>query len=194
MTRRNRFPLLAALVLAGMCSATPGWADATQVRIETEAGNIVVQLDSERAPLSVKNFLEYAREGFYDGTVFHRVVNGFVIQGGGYDEKMTLKPVRPGIPNESGNGLSNRRGTIAMARNRRSSLGRRTVLHQPRRQRGARSEADALGLRRVRRSVEGMEVVDDIGHRATVTRDQLPDVPAQPVLIKRVVVLSGAAP
>ena len=79
-------------------------------------GNFVIVLNSGRAPLTVANFLEYVRNGQYDGTIFHRVISNFVVQGGGYDEKLAEKPTRPMIPNESGNGMSNRRGSVGMAR------------------------------------------------------------------------------
>jgi cyclophilin family peptidyl-prolyl cis-trans isomerase len=182
------------LILAGLSVAGPGWAEATRVRIETGAGNIVVQLDPERAPLSVRNFLQYAREGFYDGTIFHRVVSGFVIQGGGYDEKLNLKPVRPGIPNESGNGLSNRRGTIAMARTGDPHSADAQFYINLADNLALDPKPTRWGYTVFGEVVEGMEVVDDIGHRATIAKDKLQDIPAQPVVIKRVVVLSGAAP
>lgn len=87
-----------------------------KVALETTHGEIVLALDGRRAPLTVKNFLRYVQDGHYDGTVFHRVIEGFVVQGGGYTGEYEEKPTREPIPNESGNGLSNRRGTIAMAR------------------------------------------------------------------------------
>jgi cyclophilin family peptidyl-prolyl cis-trans isomerase len=79
-------------------------------------GNITLELDEARAPISVQNFLEYVEDKHYDGTVFHRVINGFMIQGGGYDASGTKRPVRPAIQNEADNGLKNERGTVAMAR------------------------------------------------------------------------------
>ncbi len=88
-----------------------------EVKFVTTEGNFIVQLNPERAPLTVRNFLAYVRSGFYNGTIFHRVIPGFVIQGGGFTVKYKEKKTRKPIPNESGNGLSNRRGTIAMARN-----------------------------------------------------------------------------
>ncbi|MGH8127097.1 MAG: peptidylprolyl isomerase [Gammaproteobacteria bacterium] len=88
-----------------------------EVKFVTTEGNFIVQLNVERAPLTVKNFLAYVRSGFYNGTIFHRVIPGFVIQGGGFTVKYQQKKTRKAIPNESGNGLSNARGTIAMARN-----------------------------------------------------------------------------
>jgi peptidyl-prolyl cis-trans isomerase A (cyclophilin A) len=88
-----------------------------EVKFVTTEGDFIVQLNPERAPLTVRNFLTYVRSGFYNGTIFHRVIPGFVIQGGGFTVKYKEKKTRKPIPNESGNGLSNRRGTIAMARN-----------------------------------------------------------------------------
>jgi cyclophilin family peptidyl-prolyl cis-trans isomerase len=182
------------VLLTGIAMATPGWAETTRVRIETSAGNMVVQLESERAPLTVKNFLQYAREGFYEGTIFHRVVNGFVIQGGGFTKDMTLKPTRPAIVNEAGNGLSNRRGTIAMARTGEPhsadsqfylNLADNTVLDP---------KPTRWGYTVFGEVVEGLDVLDEIGHRATAVRSGMQDVPLEPVLISKVVVVSGGAP
>lgn len=86
------------------------------VIIRTTFGDIKLELDAEKAPITVANFLEYARAGFYDGTIFHRVINNFMIQGGGFDTSMSQKPVRKPIQNEADNGLKNDFGTIAMAR------------------------------------------------------------------------------
>lgn len=86
------------------------------VLFETSEGSFSVQLNLRRAPLTVRNFLEYVDSGHYNGTVFHRVIPGFMAQGGGFDKDLTEKPTGNPVPNESGNGLSNRRGTIAMAR------------------------------------------------------------------------------
>ncbi|MDH4039522.1 MAG: peptidylprolyl isomerase [Gammaproteobacteria bacterium] len=86
------------------------------VIIRTTFGDIKLELDAEKAPITVANFLEYARDGFYDGTIFHRVINNFMIQGGGFDINMSQKAVRKPIQNEADNGLRNDFGTIAMAR------------------------------------------------------------------------------
>ena len=86
------------------------------VRMETTLGTIIIRLNAEKAPVSVENFTRYVNEGFYEGTVFHRVIDGFMIQGGGFDEKMSKKTTHEPIKNEASNGLSNLRGTIAMAR------------------------------------------------------------------------------
>jgi cyclophilin family peptidyl-prolyl cis-trans isomerase len=106
------FTLLCAVSL----SAFGGDANAPQVRLKTSMGTIVLELDAQRAPLTVRNFLQYVRDKHYDNTIFHRVIQGFVIQGGGYSDKNIEKPTRNPVPNESGNGLSNRRGTIGLAR------------------------------------------------------------------------------
>ena len=89
---------------------------APTVVIETNRGSIKVDLDSDKAPATVKNFLDYVERGFYDGTIFHRVIPGFMIQGGGFDEGLDQKATQAAIKNEADNGLSNKRGTIAMAR------------------------------------------------------------------------------
>ena len=88
----------------------------TKVRLDTSAGPIVLELDDENAPASVANFLQYVRDGHYDNTVFHRVIDGFMIQGGGMEPGMKQKPTRSPIANEAGNGLKNRKYTVAMAR------------------------------------------------------------------------------
>lgn len=90
----------------------------SQVKFTTNHGDILIELDAEKAPLSAANFLAYVRSGHYDGTVFHRVIKGFMIQGGGFEpgEKMSQKPTKAPIDNEANNGLKNERGTIAMAR------------------------------------------------------------------------------
>ncbi len=87
-----------------------------RVRLETTLGNIVVELNPKAAPKTVENFLSYVKAGFYNGTIFHRVIKGFMIQGGGFTEDLQQKPTQPPIPNEADNGLKNVRGTIAMAR------------------------------------------------------------------------------
>ncbi|MGI9025501.1 MAG: peptidylprolyl isomerase [Burkholderiaceae bacterium] len=102
-----------ALIAISIGSA---WAVGPRVAFDTSKGRIVVELDPEHAPISTQNFLRYVADGHYDGTLFHRVVENFMIQGGGLDAQMTEKKTRPAIANEAKNGLSNRAGTIAMAR------------------------------------------------------------------------------
>ncbi|MCC7490686.1 MAG: peptidyl-prolyl cis-trans isomerase [Gammaproteobacteria bacterium] len=180
---------LALAMLGGTVLAAP-----PRVRIETSAGNIVVQLEPERAPLSVKNFLQYATDGFYTGTIFHRVVTGFIIQGGGYQEDLTLKPARPSIANESGNGLSNHRGTIAMARSADPHSADAQFYFNLADNVTLDPKPTRWGYAVFGEVTEGMEVVDDIGHRATGVRNDLADVPVKPVVIRKVVVLPDPEP
>ncbi len=157
-----------------------------QLRIETSAGAFVVELDAVRAPLTVANFLRHVEEGHYSGTIFHRVVDGFVIQGGGYTADLALKPVRGGTANESGNGLTNRRSTIAMARtNEPHSADAQFYVNL--------ADNFALDPKPTRwgyavfgEVIQGMEVVDEIGHRPTMMRNEMRDVPVEPIVIQRI--------
>jgi len=106
---------LVVLLLAGMLMVA-GPVFAVQVKMVTSAGTIMLELDEQNAPLSVANFLKYADEGFYNGTIFHRVIKDFMIQGGGFSTDLKRKPTGEAIKNEADNGLRNLRGTIAMAR------------------------------------------------------------------------------
>jgi peptidyl-prolyl cis-trans isomerase A (cyclophilin A) len=106
------------LLLLSLCLAPGLWAAGPQVELRTTLGTIIVELNPERAPVTVKNFVQYVEDGFYNGTVFHRVIDGFMIQGGGFTPDLNPKTTRPPIPLESQNGLRNDVGTIAMARTR----------------------------------------------------------------------------
>jgi len=112
-TRINQL-VLSVFLLTSLLSAQA--ADTVKVRMQTSAGDIVLELDREKAPISVKNFISYAESGAYEGTIFHRVIDNFMIQGGGFDENYNRRPTQPPIVNEASNGLKNTRGTIAMAR------------------------------------------------------------------------------
>src|SRR5262245_9619736 len=116
LLRRSHRMLKPKILLATALLASAFATQAQTVRMSTSMGDIVIALDAENAPKSVENFLQYAKAGHYDGTIFHRVIDGFMIQGGGFTPDMTQRPTRPPIPLESRNGLSNQRGTIAMAR------------------------------------------------------------------------------
>ena len=104
--------------------------DVEHVSLETNLGTIVLALDAENTPVSTENFLKYVEDDFYEGTIFHRVIADFMIQGGGFTEDMEKKPTREPIENEWEKGLSNTRGTIAMARTPRPQLRHKPVLHQ----------------------------------------------------------------
>ena len=113
--RRQFLQLLAAVTLASSAAAASA-ADAPHVLLKTSMGDIVLELDADKAPKSVENFLKYVKNGHYKGTIFHRVIDGFMIQGGGFDKGMTQKPTAAPIKNEGSNGLKNLPYTVAMAR------------------------------------------------------------------------------
>lgn len=168
-----------------------GVASHPVVVIETSAGSITIELFKEQAPVSVENFLRYARDGFYPGTIFHRVVPGYVIQGGGFTEDLAEKPTRPPIQNEATNGLSNRRGTVAMARTRvlRSGTSQFFINLADNRSLDHTGYApDEFGYAVFGRVSEGMDVVDRIGASPTSDRGGMPNVPVTAVVITRVTV------
>jgi len=189
-------PLILTLCLTMTASAqTPDTTPLPpypRVEVETNAGTFVLELFTSRAPITVENFIQYVNEGFYNGTVFHRVVGGFVIQGGGYDENYKLKPTRQTISNESGNGLSNQRGFVAMARTGDPhsadsqfyiNLNDNTALDP----RPTRWGYTVFG-----KVVEGMETVDEIGYLSTgagPVPELAKDVPKEPVVITGVTVI-----
>jgi cyclophilin family peptidyl-prolyl cis-trans isomerase len=159
------------------------------VVIETSMGIITVELYKDQAPVSVANFLQYVRNGFYPGTVWHRVVPGYVIQGGGFTADLAEKPTRPPIQNEATNGLSNRRGTVAMARTRtlRSATSQFYInLSDNPSLDHTGFSPEVFGYAVFGRVIDGMDVVDRIGQVKTGIRDGMEDVPLEPVLIKNI--------
>jgi cyclophilin family peptidyl-prolyl cis-trans isomerase len=160
---------------------------ATRVRVETTLGSFVIELDAQRAPLTVANFLDYVKAGHYTDTLFHRVIGNFVIQGGGYDPKYVQKPTRATIPNESGNGLSNRRGTVGLARTGDPHSGDAQFYVNLTDNAALDPQPSRWGYAVFGHVVDGMKVVDDIGAVATGAAGKFDkDAPLQPVLIKRV--------
>lgn len=159
------------------------------VTIETSMGTITVELFKDQAPVSVENFLQYVRDGFYPGTIWHRVVPGYVIQGGGFTADLTEKPTRAPIQNEATNGLSNRRGTVAMARTRslRSATSQFYInlSNNPSLDHKGFSP-DVFGYAVFGRVIDGMDVVDRIGAVKTGAKEGMDDVPLDAVLIKNV--------
>jgi cyclophilin family peptidyl-prolyl cis-trans isomerase len=159
------------------------------VQIETSMGTITIELFKDQAPVSVANFLEYVRDGFYPGTIWHRVVPGYVIQGGGFTAELAEKATRPPIQNEATNGLTNRRGTVAMARTRtlRSATSQFYInlSNNPGLDHTGFSP-DVFGYAVFGRVIDGMDVVDRIGAVKTASKDGMDDVPVEPVLIKSV--------
>ncbi|MGF6147279.1 Peptidyl-prolyl cis-trans isomerase cyp18 [Kingella potus] len=179
--------LLAAL----LCAALPAQAD-TPVEIDTNYGTIKLTLDEKRAPKTVANFVRYARSGFYDNTVFHRVIDGFMIQGGGFTAGMTQKNTEKAIANEAANGLKNTAGTIAMARtgNPQSATSQFFInLADNPNLDHKNNTPSGYGYAVFGRVSEGMNVVRAIAKVQTGDHGFHQNVPVQPVLIRKVSVL-----
>ena len=180
---------LAALALLLGLTTLPlvAAADGTSVRIATSQGDIVVALDAERAPKTVANFLAYVDDHFYDGTIFHRVIEDFMIQGGGFDRDMNRKTTREPVENEAANGLKNRRGTIAMARTSdpHSATAQFFINHRDNASLDHPS-FDGWGYAVFGEVTSGMDVVDAIAGTPTTRRGGLRDVPAEPVSIESI--------
>ena len=165
------------------------------VKLETSMGDIVVELDEQAAPITTANFLKYVGSGFYDGTIFHRVIRGFMIQGGGFTQKMEKKQTRAPIVNEAKNGLSNVRGTIAMARTNDpdSATSQFFINHVDNTPLDYVDNASP-GYAVFGKVIEGMDVVDAIASVKTTTRknkkgDDMSDVPVEPIIIKSATIL-----
>lgn len=159
------------------------------VKLNTNHGTIVVELDASKAPNTVANFLQYAKEGFYDGTIFHRVINGFMIQGGGMEPGMKEKSTHAPIQNEANNGLTNARGTIAMARtpDPHSATAQFFINVADNDFLNFRAETpDGWGYCVFGKVTEGMDVVDKIKGVDTGNKGYHQDVPVQDVVIESV--------
>jgi len=158
-------------------------AENPRVLLTTSLGEIELELEAEKAPISVENFIAYVDSGFYDGTVFHRVIPGFMIQGGGFGEGLNQKPTKAPIKNEADNGLHNVRGTVAMARtqNVNSATSQFFINHRDNDflDHGSRDFGYAVFAKVVR----GMEVVDQIAQVPTGNRSMMQNVPLTPVKI-----------
>ncbi|WP_298434047.1 peptidylprolyl isomerase [Geobacter sp.] len=157
-----------------------------RVLVETSMGNITIELFRDKAPISVRNFLSYVKDGFYDGLIFHRVIKGFMIQGGGLDENMQQKKTKFAIKNEAANGLKNTRGTLAMARtavvdSATSQFFVNLVDNAFLDYRG--KTPDLFGYAVFGQVVEGMDVVDAIAQVKTGNRAGHSDVPVENVFI-----------
>ncbi len=160
------------------------------VEMETSAGTLHIELDDERAPLSTQNFLDYVKKGHYDGTVFHRVIKGFMVQGGGFDEKMNQKPTAATIQNEANNGLKNKRYTLAMARTSapHSATSQFFINAADNAFLDFTAEsAQGWGYAVFGRVVKGTEVVDAIEKVRTGNQGGHSDVPVETVKIVRAV-------
>ena len=162
---------------------------AATVHMQTNKGSITIELDAEKAPISTENFLAYVRDGFYDQTIFHRVIPGFMIQGGGFTTDMAQKKTSAPIKNEADNGLKNLRGTLAMARTQVVDSATNQFFinltdndflnHKG-------TTPNAYGYAVFARVTEGMEIVDEIAKVATGNNGHHQDVPKEAVIIEKV--------
>jgi cyclophilin family peptidyl-prolyl cis-trans isomerase len=192
--------ILLAIVLA-LCSTSEGRSEevtgSAKVTMTTSLGEVTIELWPDKAPLTVGNFLEYCKAGYYDGTVFHRVIPGFMIQGGGMDATLVEKPgQRPPLKNESENGLRNEAGTLAMARTREpdSATSQFFINVKDNAFLDREQAADGVGYAVFGKVVEGMDVVKKIEAVKTTTKGMHQDVPIEPVVIESVEIIDGAVP
>lgn len=197
---RNRINLmLTALIAVTATTATMADDDKKKdnkmdfaiVKMETSMGDIVLMLDKANAPVTTENFLSYTSEGFYDGTIFHRVISNFMIQGGGFTADMNKKNTKPGIANEWDNGLKNDRGTIAMARlgGKPDSATSQFFINVVDNDRLSQRQGDGAGYAVFGSVIDGMDVVDNIKKVPTGNKNAMANVPVDTVLIKKVSVI-----
>jgi cyclophilin family peptidyl-prolyl cis-trans isomerase len=194
--KQSRRALLTHLAAAALAIGFAGHAfaaDNPQVAIKTTMGEIVVELDAEHAPKSTANFMQYVKSGFYKGTVFHRVIDGFMIQAGGYTEKLVDKPgVRKPIPSESKNGLSNKPYTLAMARTDNPNSATSQFFINVNDNAGLDYPGqDGYGYTVFGRVVKGQETVDKIKGVMVDDMRGMQNVPVTPVVIQGTTVLAG---
>lgn len=192
-------PMLRTVLLTLLLSTitlVPVWASEFAV-MKTNLGTIKIELDREHAPVSVVNFEHYVKQGFYNGTIFHRVIPGFVIQGGGFDQQLQRKETGSPIKNEADNGLRNERGTIAMARtpvvNSATSQFFINLKNNPSLNHRGKSPGE-YGYAVFGRVVEGMDVVDRIAAQPTSRNGQMQNVPVQPIVIESVELTNEETP
>jgi len=166
-------------------------ADSVMIKLETSKGDILLELDKKAAPVTVANFVTYVKEGFYDGTIFHRVIANFMVQGGGFTPDMAQKKTHEPIVNEAANGLKNDRGTVAMARtnNPDSATSQFFINHKDNTFLNYAGK-DKPGYAVFGKVVEGMDVVDAIAAVKTARKGRYSDVPAEQVMIKSAKVVS----
>jgi cyclophilin family peptidyl-prolyl cis-trans isomerase len=194
---RTRIAALTALALGALLvQGAARAAEATaQVRVTTNMGEFVIEVRTERSPLTAANFLRYVREGFYSGTLIHRVVPNFVIQGGGHDAAtMKLKPTRDSIFNESGNGLQNKRGAVGLARGDAPHSGNAqfyvNLVDNP----DLDPVATRWGYTVFGKVVQGMDVIDRIGEVPTgAVGEFTKDAPLKPVIIEKMEIITPGA-
>ena len=163
-----------------------------KVKLETTMGDIVIELNAEKAPITVKNFLGYVESGFFSGTIFHRVIKGFMVQGGGFTENIEQKKTNAPIKIESANGLKNDRGTIAMARTSvPESATSQFFINHINNDFLNYSGASNPGYAVFGKVIEGMDVVDKIASVKTTVRNGMSDVPVDTVTIISAIVFNN---
>jgi cyclophilin family peptidyl-prolyl cis-trans isomerase len=156
------------------------------IRFETTLGNFTIEFFEKEAPISVANFLKYVDEGFFDGTIFHRIVPGFVIQGGGFTEDMSQKKTKPAIKNEADNGLKNGRGTLSMARTNDINSATSQFFVNLKDNDFLDHTRGNFGYAVFAKVTEGMEVIDKIAAVETGRKRGFDDVPVEPVIMTAV--------
>jgi cyclophilin family peptidyl-prolyl cis-trans isomerase len=156
------------------------------IRFETTLGNFTIELFEKEAPLTVANFLRYLDDGHFDGTIFHRIVPGFVIQGGGFTEDMTQKKTKPPIKNEATNGLKNERGSLSMARTNDINSATSQFFVNLKDNESLDHAPRSFGYAVFARVTEGMDVIDKIAAVDTGRRRGFDDVPVEAVIMKSV--------
>lgn len=191
----KKMTIFSSILLCGLVPPASADSGKPVVRLETTRGNIVLELDREKAPKTVDSFLALVESGFYDGTVFHRVIKGFMVQGGGLTGDMNQKPTGAPIPNEADNALKNDRGTIAMARTQDphsatsqffiNTVDNAFLNHSSK-------TLSGWGYCVFGHVVEGMDVVDAIESSPTTARGMHTDVPVEPVVINKASVLTAS--
>ena len=181
---KTLFSGLLLTIMLGLGLMATANAEDTKVLLKTSMGDIELELYADKAPISVQNFLRYVDEGFYNGTVFHRVINSFMIQGGGFDQNMQQKNTHQAIKNEAKNGLKNKRGTIAMARLTppHSATAQFFINHVDNTNLDYPSY-DGWGYAVFGKVTKGMDTVDKIADVYTVTKNGMQNVPEKPVIL-----------
>lgn len=188
LSRRTALVLATTLALAG----TASWAqNAPRVKLATSAGDIVIELAPDKAPKTVDNFLQYVKDKHYDGTVFHRIIDGFMIQGGGFTPDMKQKPTRAPVPLEAGNGLKNDKYTVAMARTSDpNSATSQFFINVVDNTRLNAPNPDGYGYAVFGKVVSGTEVVDKIRAARTGNKGGMSDVPLETITIQSATVVA----
>jgi peptidyl-prolyl cis-trans isomerase A (cyclophilin A) len=176
--------LISLFAITAILASSASYAG-TKVLFKTNKGNFVMELDDAKAPTTVNNFLNYVKSGFYSGTIFHRVINGFMVQGGGFTKDMRQKPTSAPIPIESKNGLKNEKYTVAMARTSDPNsataqffvnVKNNGMLDYP--------GSDGYGYTVFGKVISGTEVIDEIKFAPTTNKNGMGDVPIDPIVIE----------